>query len=199
MKVKIFLTIAALTVVELSAANPVAGKDSSDCKYSNIGLKLNLGLGAQDVASSQNLERGDAASLSLGYGVSQRVTVWLGLDVARHAHEQFQKLDSGFLGVEIGLQYKLRPNKKFRPYGAIGLGTFFLGTEETDTLLNGSGVTWALGAEYRLLRFLSVGAEFFWKDFDYTQIRVGEEEDFARLEQPISGNTNGFLVKFTLH
>jgi hypothetical protein len=199
MQSKTFLAVAAALAFGVSAAIPAHGQGGSESKYSNIGLKLNLGLGAQDVAPSQDLERGELAALSLGYGVSQHVTLWLGVDAAKHAYEQFPERESDIIGLQIGVQYKLRPNKKFRPYGAFGLGTFFLGNEETDTVLNGGGVTWALGAEYRLVRFLSVGAEFFWKDSDYTQFRIGKEGDFTKLENPINGNTNGFLIRFIIH
>jgi opacity protein-like surface antigen len=193
MKSKLILMIATLAALCLSLAMPAAAND----KNSNIGLKLNLGLGSQDVPQSQNLEKGDVAALSLGYGVSQRVTIWLGAEVSKHAHELDSKLESDFVGIELGVQYKLRPHQKFRPYGKFGIGTFFLGSE--GTVLNGGGVTWGLGAEYRLARFLSVGAEFFWKDFDYTKRQIGKDNDYEDLESPILGNTKGFMLTFTLH
>lgn len=199
MKSKIILAVAAALAFWTNTAIPTLGQERSESKYSNIGLKLNLGLGTQDVAPSQNLERGQIAALSLGYGVSQHVTLWLGVDAAKHAYEQFPERESDIVGLQLGVQYKLRPHKKFRPYGAFGLGTFFLGNEETDTVLNGGGVTWALGAEYRLARFLTVGADFFWKDFDYTQFRIGNEGDFHKLEEPIRGNTSGFMIRLILH
>jgi opacity protein-like surface antigen len=193
MKSKLILMIATLATICLSIASPAAADD----KNSNIGLKLNLGLGSLDVPASQNLEKGDAASLSLGYGVSQRVTIWLGAEVSKHTHELDPQLESDLVGIELGVQYKLRPYQKLRPYGKFGLGTFFLGSE--GTVLNGGGVTWGLGAEYRLARFLSVGAEFFWKDFDYTKQQIGKDSDFEDLESPILGNTKGFMLTFTLH
>lgn len=199
MKGKMLSSVVILAVMGLSTTVPVFSQDGTESKISNIGLKLNLGLGTQDVSPAQNLERGDMASLRLGYGVSQRVTLWLGMNIGKHIHELNQDLESKLVGIEIGLQYKLRPYKKLRPYGTIGIGTFFLGTEATDTVLNGGGVTWALGVKYRLVRFLSVGAEFFWKDFDYTQQRIGEDNDFTKIERPISGNTNGFMINFALH
>jgi opacity protein-like surface antigen len=195
MKSKLILMMATLAALCLSLAMPAAADD----KNSNIGLKLNLGLGSQDVPQSQNLEKGDLASLSLGYGVSQRVTIWLGADVSKHAHELDPKLESDLVGIELGVQYKLRPHQKFRPYGKFGLGVFALGTEATDTVLSGGGVTWGPGAEYRLVRFLSVGAEFFWKDFDYAQQRVGKDNEFQKLERPILGNTKGFMLNFIIH
>ncbi len=193
MKCKLILMIATLAALCMGLAMPAAADD----KNSNIGLKLNLGLGSQDVPKSQNLEKGDVASLSLGYGVSQRVTIWLGAEVSKHAHELDPKLESDLVGIELGVQYKLRPYQKLRPYGKFGLGAFFLGSE--GTVLNGGGVTWGLGAEYRLARFLSVGAEFFWKDFDYTKQQIGKDNDFENLENPIMGNTKGFVLNFTIH
>lgn len=193
MKSKLILMIATLATMCLSIASPAA----ADGKNSNIGLKLNLGLGSQDVPQSQNLEKGDLASLSLGYGVSQRVTIWMGAEVSKHTHELDSKLESDLVGIELGVQYKLRPNQKFRPYGKFGLGMFFLGSE--GTVLNGGGVTWGLGAECRLARLISVGAEFFWKDFDYTKLQIGKDNDFEKLENPILGNTKGFILNFTIH
>ena len=193
MKSKLILMIATLAATSLRFTLLAAADD----KNSNIGLKLNLGLGSQDVPASQNLEKGDAAALSLGYGVSQRVTIWLGADASKHTHELDPRLESDLVGIELGVQYKLRPYQKFRPYGKFGLGTFFLGSE--GTVLNGGGVTWGLGAEYRLARFLSVGAEFFWKDFDYTKQQIGKDNDFEDLVNPILGNTKGFMLNFTIH
>jgi hypothetical protein len=198
MKSKMILLVAALSAPWLSEAGPVAGKDSSNYKYSNIGLKLTLGLGTRDVSSSQDLERGDAASLSLGYGVSQHVTLWLGMNKSEHGHETEPDRKSDIVGIDLGVQYKLRPNQRLRPYGTFGIGTVFLGSEG-EKVLNGGGVMWALGAEYYLVRFLSVGAEFFWKDMQYTkQGENGVEGDFIKLERPINADTRGFLINFTL-
>ncbi|MDZ7361318.1 MAG: porin family protein [candidate division KSB1 bacterium] len=192
---KKFLTMATLIAIGMGAAGPAKADD----KNSNIGLKLNLGLGVQDVPQAQNLEKGDAAALSLGYGVSQRVTLWLGVDLSKHQHEQIADLESHLAGLEFGLQYKFMPHERFRPYGKFGVGAFALITEATDTVLSGAGFTWGLGAEYRLARFLSVGAEVFWKNFDYTRRRIGEDNDFEKLPDPIAGNARGILINFTLH
>ncbi len=197
MKSKTILFIATLAILSLRAVMPATADD----KNSNIGLKLNLGLGSQDVPSSLNLENGGAVSLSLGYGVSQRVTLWLGMNGGTHNHKDDRTVESKIVGVELGVQYKLRPHQKFRPYGKLNLGTYFLGTADgKGTVLNGGGVAWALGAEYRLARFFSIGAEFFWKDFDYTkQGTDGADGDFTDLPDPITGNTRGIMINFTLH
>ena len=187
-----------MTVFCLSAVMPAMADDK---KNSNIGLKLNLGLGSQDVPSSLDLENGGAASLSLGYGVSQSVTLWLGMNGSNHIHELDKDRESKIVGVELGAQYKFRRHEKFRPYGKLNLGTYFFGTEDgTGRVLNGGGVAWALGAEYRLTSFFSVGAEFFWKDFDYTrQSFEGTDGDYTDLPDPITGNTKGLMINFTLH
>jgi|GEM_PF-2249501 len=199
MKRKMIFLVAALSAPGLSSASQAVGKDSSRHSYSNVGLKLNLGLGSRDASSPHSLERGDAASLSLGYGVSQFVTLWLGANISKHAHEMNPERESKVVGIELSVQYKLRPNQKLRPYGAIGLGTVFLGSEG-EKVLNGGGVVWALGAEYRLARFLSLGAEFFWKDLQYTkQGEDGLKGDFTKLERPINGDIKGFMINFTLH
>jgi hypothetical protein len=197
MKGKMILMTATLAALCLSLVMPVAADD----RNSNIGLKLNLGLGAQDVPASQNLENGGAVSLSLGYGVSQRVTLWLGMNGSEHVHELDKDRASKIVGVELGMQYKFRPHEKFRPFGKLGLGTYFYGVEDgAGTVLNGGGVNWALGAEYRLTKFFSIGAEIFWKDFDYTkQGKEGADGDFTDLPEPITGNTKGLMLNFTLH
>jgi len=197
MKWKTSLLCVVLMACWLGHVAPAAAND----KNSNIGLKLSLGFGSQDIAKDRNLEKGEAASLSLGYGVSQRITLWLGADVSQHQQELDPNRKNDLVGLQLGMQYKFRPHEKFRPYGKIGLGTNFLGTEDgLGTVLNGGGVNWALGAEYRLVRFLSVGAEVFWKDFDYTQQRIGDEKnDFTDLPEPLTGNTRGIMINFTLH
>lgn len=194
---KMILAIAVLMAINLATFAPARAND----KNSNIGLKLNLGFGSQDVAKDRNLEKGEAAALSLGYGVSQRITLWLGADASKHQQELDSNREYDLVGIQLGMQYKFRPHEKFRPYGKIGLGANFLGTDDgLETVLSGGGVNWALGAEYRLVRFLSVGMEVFWKDFDYTQQRIGgDKNDFTDLPDPINGNTRGVMINFTLH
>ncbi len=198
MKAKILFAVLVSGMVCLNANAKLFAQDTTEKKISNVGLKLNLGLGSQDFTASQDLEQGGAASLSLGYGVSQRVSLWLGISGSTHDRETDQELESSLASLELGVQYKLRPGKQFQPYGKLGLGGFFLNTEKTQTTLSGGGVTWGVGAEYRLVRFLSVGAEFFWKDFDYSRQRVGENSEFYELAQPVQGNSRGFMLNFTL-
>ncbi len=203
MKIAKLLSAAGVIVAMLGPQSATAQdksepQEKSEPKYSNIGLKLNLGLGSQSFTASQELEENGAASLSLGYGVSQRVTLWLGAQTGEFQHVQDPLYKSDWVGLEFDVQYKLQPGKRFRPYGKIGLGTAFLGDDETKDVLNGGGVAWALGAEYRLARFLSVGAELYWKDFEYTQKQVGED-DFTDLPSALEGNTRGFMLNFTLH
>lgn len=198
MNAKSLLAALALVLMCLGATEKLSAQDNAEKKISNIGLKLNLGLGSQDFTASQDLEQGKAASLSLGYGVSQRVSLWLGVSGSSHDRETNQELQSSLASLELGVQYKLRPGKKLQPYGKLGLGAFFLDTEKTQTTLSGGGVAWGVGAEYRLVRFLSVGAEFFWKDFDYSEQRVGDNSEFNKLAQPQQGNSRGFLLNFTV-
>lgn len=198
MNAKVVCVALAMGMVSLGMSESLSAQDRSEKKISNVGLKLNLGLGSQDFAASQDLEQGGAASLSLGYGVSQRVALWLGVSGSSHAHETNKALESGLASLELSVQYKLRPGKKLQPYGKVGLGGFILHTEQTQVTLSGGGVTWGVGAEYRLVRFLSVGAEFFWKDFDYTRQRLGEDSDFEELPHPLQGNSRGFMLNFTL-
>lgn len=198
MKEKLMFLALALSMVNLGMSAAASAQDSAEQKISNIGLKLNLGLGSQDFTAAQDLEQGNAASLSLGYGVSQRVSLWLGFSGSSHDRETDQELESRLASLELGVQYKLRPGKKLQPYGKLGLAGFFLETEKTQTTLAGGGVTWGVGAEYRLVRFLSVGAEFFWKDFDYDHQRVGDNGEFYELARPVQGNSRGFMLHFTL-
>jgi opacity protein-like surface antigen len=196
MKTKVLLAAFLIAGFGLSASAPA--QNNAEKKISNIGLKLNLGLGSQDFTAAQDWERGNAAALSLGYGVSQRVSLWLGASASTHDRESDQELESSLASLELGVQYKLRPGKKLQPYGKLGLGAFFLNTAKTQTTLSGGGVTWGVGAEYRLVRFLSLGAEFFWKDFDYTQQRVGDNGEFYELARAMPGNSRGFLLNLTL-
>jgi len=198
MKAKKVALLAASLLLGCCSAKHVLAQEKPEPQNSNIGLNLNLGLGSQDFTTAQDLEAGGSAALSLGYGVSQRVTLWLGAQGGTFQNEKIATQQSDWLGVELDAQYKLQPGKRLRPYGKVGLGTFFLVQDENSMVLNGGGVTWALGAEYRLVRFLSVGAELYWKDFDYTR-RSLHEEEFQDLPAAVQGNTHGFMVNFTLH
>ncbi|MDZ7267046.1 MAG: porin family protein [candidate division KSB1 bacterium] len=195
MKTKTVLLVA-LTVVLLLA--PRAVRSQPAVALSNIGLKLDLGAGSERLAGALNLEPAGALALHLGYGVSQPVTLWLGLQVSKHVQEELPELQSGMTGVELNLQYKLRPFQRFRPYGKVGLGGFILETEATQITLTGGGVVWALGVEYRLAKFLSLGGEFYWKDFDFDRRRLGHESDFEKLEDPLPGDSRGFMLHLTL-
>lgn len=197
MNLKAFLGAAA--VAGLLLAQPLTTGAQPATENTNIGLKLNLSLGSQNQTSAQHLETGEAAGLHLGYGVSQNVTLWLGMQLSSHKHENDPSLESNVGDLEINLQYKLRPYQKFRPYGKVGVGGFVQGTESTQTTLTGGGIVWAVGADYRLLRFLSVGGEFFWKDVDYERRRLGDDNKFTDLENPIRGNSSGFLLNFIIH
>ena len=185
-------------VLSLLAGENVAAQEKAEPKYSNVGLKLNLGLGPQNFTAAQELEEGGAASLSLGYGVSQRVTLWLGAQSGEFQQTPDPLQKSDWVGLGLDVQYKFRPGQRFRPYGKVGLGAAFLGEDKSNVMLSGGGVAWALGAEYRLTRFLSVGGEFYWKDFEYTQQRIGDE-NFTDLPRALEGDTRGFMLNFTLH
>ncbi len=176
-----------------------AARSQPAAPLSNIGLKLDVGAGSERLANAQNLEPAGALALHLGYGVSQQVTLWLGLQVSNHEHEELPELESSVAGAELNLQYKLRPYQRFRPYGKVGLGGFVQEIEAAQTTLSGGGVVWALGAEYRLVRFLTVAGEFYWKDFDFERRRLGRENDFEELEDPIPGNSRGFMLHLILH
>ncbi|MCK6562213.1 outer membrane beta-barrel protein [candidate division KSB1 bacterium] len=166
---------------------------------SNLGLQVDIGAGSERLASAQNLEPAGALALHLGYGVSQQVTLWLGLQVSNHEHEELPELESSVAGAELNLQYKLRPYQRFRPYGKVGFGGFVQEIAATQTMLSGGGVVWALGAEYHLVKFLAVSGEFYWKDFDFERRRLGREGDFEELEDPIPGNSRGFMLHLILH
>src|SRR5262245_6906958 len=198
MKTPARLIAAVSMFVLICGLENAAAQDKPEPKNSNIGLKLNLGLGSQHFTAAQELREDGAASLSLGYGVSQRVTLWLGAQSGEFQHTDDPQYISHWVGLEFDVQYKFRPEQKFRPYGKIGLGTAFLGNKETDIILNGGGVTWALGAEYHLTRFLSVGGEFYWKDFEYRRQQVGENK-YTDLPNALEGDTRGFMLNFTLH
>lgn len=187
-----------IIAVTLLIALPMTLHAGTPGQNSNIGLKLALGTGNQSPSNAQNLQKGGFTSLSLGYGITQTLSLWLGAGASENYDKDIPDYKSTIAGVELGLQYKMRPYQKLRPYGRVGLGGFVRHDNTPDVSFAGGGVTWALGGEYRLARFLTVGAEFFWKDIDYSERQVGEG-DFVELDQPVHGNTNGFLVTFTLH
>jgi hypothetical protein len=203
MKMMKALPLLAGVVLAFFSFENVAAQEKAGPEISNIGLKFNLGLGSQKFTDAQELKENGAGSLSLGYGVSQYVTLWLSAQAGTFQSAIVPQQESDFVGLELLVQYKLRPGKKFRPYGKAGLGAYFLGTNYSHVgrpgeVLTGGGIAWALGAEYRLFRVLAIGAELYWKDLEYKRRRLGDG-DFVDLPRAIQGDTHGIMLNFTLH
>ncbi len=203
MKMMMALLLTAGVVFSFLSFKDASAQEKSEPEISNIGLKFNLGLGSQKFTDAQELKENGAGSLSLGYGVSQHVTLWLGAQAGTFQSETILEQESDFVGLELLVQYKLRPGKKFRPFGKVGLGAYFLGTNYSHVgrpgeVLTGGGIAWALGAEYRLFRFLAIGAELYWKDLEYTKRSIGDG-DFIDLPRAVPGDTHGLMLNFTLH
>ena len=71
--------------------------------------------------------------------------------------------------VSSWLQYKFRPASKLQPYEKIGIGAYALQEKGTDPTFLGGGFNFAVGAYYFFSRHFGIGAEFIFKDIEYSK------------------------------
>jgi opacity protein-like surface antigen len=101
-------------------------------------------------------------------------------------------------GLELSMQYKLRPNSRLQPYGKIGVGVYGLEDLNTKVEKIGGGYNFALGVDYFFSRHFGLGAELMFKSLNYTRERVGHKNEFKDLPNSIDGDAVGYMVTLTV-
>ncbi len=169
-------------------------------RFSHTGVKAALGFGNFDVPSSANSADDGAGMLSLGYGFSNRSTLWLSLIGTNSEAKSATRIVTEFGGVELAYQYKFRPESNFQPYGKIGVGAYALQENGTDPTLLGGGFNFALGADYFFSRHFGIGAELNFKDIEYiSESRtVNGNEVVSDLRPHLNRDSRAFLITLTI-
>jgi len=169
-------------------------------RFSHKGIKVALGAGNFDMPSSTTPEEHEAGMLSLGYGFSDRSTLWLSLIGTGDESRSASQMETEFGGIELAYQYKFRPESSFQPYGKIGLGAYALQENGIDPTLIGGGFNFAFGADYFFSRHFGIGAEFNFKDIEYSieSRTVNGDEIVSDLRPHLNRDSRAFLITLTI-
>ncbi len=169
-------------------------------RFSHTGVKAALGFGNIDMPSSANSGDDGAGMLSLGYGFSDRSTLWLSLIGTDNESRSATQMMTEFGGVELAYQYKFRPESKLQPYGKIGIGGYALQENGMDPTFLGGGFNFAIGADYFFSRHFGIGAELNFKDIEYfSESRtVNGNEIVSDLRPHLNRDSRAFLITLTI-
>ncbi len=189
-----------LSLVLLANSSLFAQLENRQSRFSHKGIKAALGFGNFDTPSSANSGDDGAGMLSLGYGFSDRSTLWLTLIGTDNEAKSATRIVTEFGGIELAYQYKFMPESSFQPYGKIGLGAYALQENGTDPTFFGVGFNFAFGADYFFSRHFGIGAEFNFKDIEYSkQSRtVNGDEIVSDLRPHLNRDSRAFLITLTI-
>jgi hypothetical protein len=194
---------AVLFVVLCVAMPALAGEgDNADktSRFSHKGLKGALGLGEFGASRETQLRDGQAVSLNLGYGFSDKTTLWLSVNGAEHRSELNPELITEFGALEINLQYKFRAEARLQPYGKVGLGGYTMRQQMPDITQIGGGFALALGSDYFFSRHFGIGAELIFKDIKYSReaVKTSGGDVTRDLRPRLNRDSFGFLFTITV-
>lgn len=165
-------------------------------RFSHKGLKAALGSSAVEIIHERGLDEGEGGSLSLGYGFTDRFSLWLTLFGSEHPRLNGSEQKTEFGGIELNLQQKFEIESRFQPYGKVGFGVYALHEESSDVSLIGAGLNIALGVDLFFSKHFGVGAELMFKKLDYYSER--RETVQGTLVTDLNPDLNGDAVAFML-
>lgn len=180
-----------------------SGWAQEEPRFSHRGVKAALASGSFEMTGERNLREGDSGALSLGYGFTDRFSLWLTLTGSEHLTqgvEQTLSAKTEFGGLELNLQHKFQTEDRLQPYAKVGFGIYGLHRDDTNKTLTGAGINLAVGLDFFFSRHFGVGAEFMWKKLDYLQERTATAAgDLVRdLNPDLNGDTAGLMLTFTV-
>ena len=169
-------------------------------RFSHKGLKAAIGSASFEMIAERGLNEGEGGSLSLGYGFSERFSMWLTLLGSEHNRVNGGELVTEFGGIELNLQQKFEIESRLQPYGKVGFGVYALHEQNSDIGMIGAGLNVALGVDYLFSKHFGVGAEVMFKKLDYySEVRETEQgEFFADLNPDLNGDAVGFMLTLTI-
>jgi len=174
-------------------------------RFSHTGFKAALASGSFEVTKERNLDEGDGGALSLGYGFTERFTLWLTLTGSEHMMVGGDDVRSAatmseFGGMELNLQHKFETENRLQPYGKVGFGVYGLHRDGSNKTLIGAGINLGIGVDYFFSRHFGVGAELLWKKLDYLRERTATASGdlIADLNPDLNGDMVGLMLTFTV-
>ncbi|MFQ5677499.1 MAG: outer membrane beta-barrel protein [bacterium] len=200
MRLKLLSILMVMFFWSLSSVLIYAQGNSSASRFSHKGLKAALGSASFEMLKERGLRDGEGGMLSVGYGFSDRFSLWLTLVGSEHASFNSEQLDTDFGGVELNLQHKFEIESRFQPYGKLGFGVYALSEKTSELAFVGAGLNVALGADFFFSKHFGVGAELMYKKLDYysEKIETPDGNLFRDLDPILNGDTVGFMLTFTI-
>ena len=192
------ILVLAKLVLAIGAFSVFAQDDKPSSRFSHKGLKAAIGVGSFEATSDRGLNEGGGGSLSLGYGFTDRFSLWITVLGVEHPRKTSNTLLTDFAGLELNLQHKFATQSRLQPYGKVGVGLYGLQDQGSDTVLAGTSFTLAVGADFFFLRHFGIGAELIFKSLDYSFRSVDDGENFSEIQPQLDGDTVGFMFTFTI-
>ncbi len=185
--VSLFALIASATAQEATKQTP---------RFSNTGLKVSIGTTSLSMIDERKIQEGEGGVLSLGYGFSDRFSLWLSVLGSQHPQLNNEEKNTEFGGIELNIQHKFQSNSRLQPYGKVGVGLYGLGEKDSGIQLVGGGVNIGIGVDYFFSRHFGIGAETTYKKLDYVQQIISSAN--GEIVRDLSPNLNGDAVAFSL-
>ena len=200
MKAKWFVTgLLAVSLLSL----PVWAQEENPkpaSRYSHTGLKAAVAFGGFQNDFSRELTDGEAGALSLGYGFSDKVSLWLTALGVEHPENAVNRSVTDFGGLELNFQYKFLPNSPLQPYGKLGAGLYATGEKGSNRVLQGGGLALALGIDWFFSRHVGVGLEAQFKSIQFNKERVTQngQDVISDLNPKVDGESAGLMLTLTI-
>jgi len=177
-----------------------AQEKSLASRFSHKGFKAAISSASFEMIDERELGEGEGGALSLGYGFTDRFSMWLTFLGSEHISVNGEGLLTEFGGVELNLQQKFEIESRLQPYGKVGFGVYALREQNSDFAMIGAGLNVALGVDYLFSKHFGVGAEFMFKKLDYySEMQETEQGDlFTDLNPVLNGDTVGFMLTLTI-
>ena len=196
MKNIIFISVMMLLV----SGQFFAQESKQKSKYRHKGLKISAGLGELENNFEKFSEKltGEGGMLSLGWGISNRSTLWLTVLAASRKDAETRSEKDGFAALELNWQYRFRPESAFQPYVKLGGGLYFI--DRKSAVFSGGGLAGAIGADLFLSSHIAVGAELQIKGQNYSRRSetINGVELTTKVDPGLQGESTGFMFTLTL-
>ncbi|MFQ5637167.1 MAG: outer membrane beta-barrel protein [bacterium] len=181
-------------------ANVNAQEQKQKSRFSHQGIKASIGSASFDMISERGLAEGEGGMLSLGYGFSDRFSLWLTLLGSEHPEENVDSSITDFSGIELNGQHRFETRSRWQPYAKVGVGLYGLESRGSNETLIGAGLNMGLGLDFFFGKHFGVGAEASYKKIDYFSKSVQTEsgELIQELHPNLNGDTVGFMLTLTI-
>ncbi len=198
-KCSVVRVLAALAVAGCLVGNIKAQEKEKAPQFSHKGLKASIASLSIDMTDERNLNEGEGGALNLGYGFTDRFSLWLTLLGSEHHSRLPGQSDFDFGGVEVSIQHKFETRSRWQPYGRLGAGVYGLEEKSTDVALIGAGINVGLGIDFFFSKHVGVGAEASFRKLDYFKESLGQAgDDIIRDVNPdLNGDAAAFMLTLT--